>query len=138
MEDASPLVKEAEKRAQWWEERWARRPEGKEKDEAAERMDAWQTVAAELREESTSPGSPVAGGYAAWRSVEDELPQYGEEVLVYRPDLEPHVTALARYSGINRGPEIPYYWDNRYGGSNTNLHEAVTHWAPLPDGPDAA
>jgi hypothetical protein len=91
-----------------------------------------------MAESNQSPSSPAVESYAAWRSVEDELPKYGEQVLVYRPDIEPSVTALARYSGINRGPNTPYYWDNRYGGSNINLPEAVTHWAPMPSGPDAA
>jgi hypothetical protein len=104
MKDVSPLVEEAEKRAQWWEERWARRPEGKEKDEAAERMDAWQTVAAELREESSGPGSPVAGGYAA---------------LAKR--MESHAVEAEETMGESGSPNIK----NRYKGLAQGYREAA-------------
>lgn len=69
-----------------------------------------------------------------WISVEDSLPEIGEEVLVYCPYKidkgKNPVTALARY--VKHEGAIDYYWDNKYGGANTHLSDGITHWMKLP------
>lgn len=66
--------------------------------------------------------------YSAWTwiSVEDRMPEDGQDVLVvYRGikgglTIQPHAT-LARFAG------------GRFWGDSVNLNLAlVTHWAPLP------
>jgi len=73
-----------------------------------------------------------------WYRTEEKLPLYGKEVLCFCFDAEPQVTALARYSGKSRSPDVHYYWDNIHGGGNMHLPEAVMYWAKFPDPPEIA
>lgn len=74
---------------------------------------------------------PQDGG---WVSVEDRLPEIGEEVIVYVPNSNRNkVTSLAMYIRYEGATE--FHWDNQYGGSNIHLQNAVTHWQPLPKPP---
>jgi len=72
-----------------------------------------------------------------WISVKDRLPEIGEEVLCYCPHKieagRNPVTALVRLIPYEGARE--YYWDNYYGGNNTHVMKAVTHWQPLPPPP---
>lgn len=69
-----------------------------------------------------------------WISVDDRLPDIGEEVMVYCPHKERRkVTALCRLIRYEGAEE--YYWDNAYGGSNVHVQKSVTHWMPLADSP---
>lgn len=63
-----------------------------------------------------------------WISVEDRLPEYGEEANVLTKDGR--VTSLARFKRYEEAET--YYWDNNYGQGNVHLPEAITHWQPLP------
>lgn len=83
-------------------------------------------------------GYRLAFQQSNWISVNDQLPPIGQEVLVYVPskierDRNP-VTSLVRL--IRHEAARDFYWDNNYGGSNIHLQESVTHWAPLPNGPE--
>jgi hypothetical protein len=66
-----------------------------------------------------------------WISVEDELPEIGEEVIVYTPKCRDKVTALARL--IRHEAATDYFWDNAYPlTGNCHVQDSVTHWQPLP------
>jgi hypothetical protein len=62
-------------------------------------------------------GFNYAMKYGDWRSVEDELPPNGDNVLVVDELFEPYVA---------------YYFD---GAWYDNLNK-VTHWMPLPEPPE--
>ena len=56
-----------------------------------------------------------------WISVDDELPEDGKEVLVYRN---------------NYGCRIEIYYEGFWGVDNLmEKFYPVTHWQPLPDAP---
>lgn len=68
-----------------------------------------------------------------WISVRDQLPELGEEVIVFTNTGR--VTALSRF--IRYEGASTYYWDNNYPGSgNMYLSESITHWMKLPDKPN--
>ena len=72
-----------------------------------------------------------------WIHIKDKLPEIGVEVIVYCPHKISRqrnpVTALARYITYDGCDEnANYFWDNYYGGNNTHVKDAVTHWAHLP------
>lgn len=68
-----------------------------------------------------------------WISVEDRLPEVGEEVNVLTTKRK--VTSLSRFIPYEGSEE--YYWDNRYPGKgNTHLSRAVVKWQPLPKPPE--
>lgn len=71
-----------------------------------------------------------------WINIKDKLPPIGQNVIVYVPNgaWGPRVKALARFIRYEGAKE--YYWDNHYGGNNTHVQEAVTHWMPLPEPPE--
>lgn len=68
-----------------------------------------------------------------WISVEERLPEIGEEVNVYCPQCGKKITSLARF--IRYEGAKGFYWDNSYGGSNIHIQDTVTHWRPLPEPP---
>lgn len=68
-----------------------------------------------------------------WISVDDRLPEIGDEVIVYTPNSRTKVTALCRL--IRYEEDAEFFWDNFYGGTNFHLKESVTHWMPLPAPP---
>lgn len=81
-----------------------------------------------------------------WISVDERLPEIGEEVIVYRPNKgRRKVTALVRLctEWYNDGKVMRgWIWDNAYPpNGNTNLASlngewVVTYWMPLPKPPE--
>jgi hypothetical protein len=71
-----------------------------------------------------------------WVSVEDRLPELGEEVNVnVSTPNKSYVTSLCRRIRFEGATD--YYWDNAYGSSNLHLKQCVTHWQPLPAAPQS-
>lgn len=67
-----------------------------------------------------------------WISVDERLPEYGAEVLVFQPEKERKVTALARFTSN----VWDYYWDAAHIGKGRMTRPAsVTHWMSLPAAP---
>lgn len=83
---------------------------------------------------ATSSPSPITEQDAGeWISVNDKLPELGNEVNVLT--IDSLVTSLARFIRNEDSPHF-YYWDNHYPGKgNMHLPESVTHWQPLPSIP---
>jgi len=71
-----------------------------------------------------------------WIPVGEMLPEIGSAVLVYTPRSEHRkvkaLMRLIRYEGSSE-----FYWDNIYGGGWIHTQEAVTHWRPLLEPPQA-
>lgn len=88
----------------------------------------------ELQAQLIESRGPAAGAETSWVSVEERLPEIGEEVLVYRPESLQKVTSMARY--IRHEADSNFWWDAVRGGNMTPA-EFVTHWQPLPSPPAA-
>ena len=58
-----------------------------------------------------------------WISVDDRLPNPGQEVLVYLPEMIE--------TTIYHGSKWDEPWDTMHG-------DEITHWMPLPEPPKAA
>lgn len=65
-----------------------------------------------------------------WISVEDRLPEIGEEVLVVDVDVSDVIVRVYSLNHDTKG----YYWDDE--GGWWNDFECVTHWMPLPEPPE--
>lgn len=63
-----------------------------------------------------------------WISVEDRLPDKGQEVLAYRGDFNGDMMNTYTYLGSKN-------WEDDYGYRGSTEHEGITHWMPLPDAP---
>ena len=77
-----------------------------------------------------------------WVSVSESVPPPGIEVLVYMPSKKEPIPGYIYHRVTALSTRIPYEgstdysWDNRYGGGNCHLASTITHWKPLPNGPD--
>lgn len=60
-----------------------------------------------------------------WISVEDRLPDKGQEVLAYRGDYNGDMMNTYTYLGRKN-------WEDDYGYRGSTEHEGITHWMPLP------
>jgi hypothetical protein len=63
-----------------------------------------------------------------WISVEDRLPDKGQEVLAYRGDFNGDMMNTYTYLGRKN-------WEDDYGYRGSTVHEGITHWMPLPEPP---
>ena len=75
----------------------------------------------------------------AWISVEERLPEFHEEVLVYAIGKEDAFTPVMAVSEIYIFKLLPFSngtieWRNPWDYFNKNYK--VTHWMPLPKAPD--
>ena len=66
-----------------------------------------------------------------WISVEDKLPPYNRDVLVYRPNMAMKIL-VDNYAWHYRDDDDEWYEDWALYGKDTNGNPVVTHWMPLP------
>ena len=69
-----------------------------------------------------------------WISVDDKLPPYNRDVLVYRPNMAMKIL-VDKYAWHYRGDDDEWYEDWALYGKDTNGNPVVTHWAYLPNPP---
>ena len=69
-----------------------------------------------------------------WISVEDELPPYNRDVLVYRPNMAMKIL-VDNYAWHYRDDDDEWYEDWALYGKDANGNPVVTHWAYLPEPP---
>jgi hypothetical protein len=90
-----------------------------------ERSKEWETFWEKEANEALKKFQATVARMPRWISVEEQLPEYGERVLVFG--------GFTRY--------VAYYDKNRYGGEswhklNSKSHYCnPTHWMPLPEPP---
>jgi hypothetical protein len=63
-----------------------------------------------------------------WISVDERLPEKGQEVLAYRGDFRGDMMNTYTYLGTGN-------WEDDYGYRGSAKHEGITHWMPLPEPP---
>jgi hypothetical protein len=76
-------------------------------------------------------GVPVCARFeekSAWISVDERLPEKGQEVLAYRGDFRGDMMNTYTYLGTGD-------WEDDYGYRGSAKHEGITHWMPLPEPP---
>ena len=69
-----------------------------------------------------------------WISVEDKLPPYNRDVLVYRPNMAMRIL-VDNYAWHYRDDDDEWYEDWTLCGKDTNGNPVITHWAYLPEPP---
>ena len=69
-----------------------------------------------------------------WISVEDELPPYNRDVLVYRPKMAVKIL-VDNYAWHYREDDDEWYEDWALYGKDANGNPVITHWAYLPEPP---
>ena len=69
-----------------------------------------------------------------WISVEDKLPPYNRDVLVYRPNMAMKIL-VDNYAWHYRDDDGEWYEDWALYGKDTNGNPVITHWAYLPEPP---
>ena len=71
---------------------------------------------------------------SAWISTKDSLPEMGLKVLVY---LDTSIISIAsrRTVQVYGNDKVPYRWEGP--GPFTFFAQWVSHWMPLPEGPEA-
>ena len=109
------------------------------KDHSAQAFSIGETYAnalsriAELEAQLAAAQAPVRE-VPGWIACADQLPEIGQEVIVFTPRKGRKVTALSRF--IHYEEATNFHWDNSYPGKgNLHLQESVTHWMPLPASP---
>ena len=70
-----------------------------------------------------------------WISVEDELPPYNLDVLVYRPNMAMKIL-VDNYAWHYREDDGEWYEDWALYGKDANGNPAITHWSYLPQPPE--
>ena len=70
-----------------------------------------------------------------WISVEDKLPPYNRDVLVYRPNMAMKIL-VDNYAWHYRDDDDEWYEDWALCGKDTNGNPVITHWAYLPQPPE--
>ena len=63
-----------------------------------------------------------------WISVDERLPENGQEVLAYRGDFRGDMMNTYTYIGTGK-------WEDDYGYRGSAKHEGITHWIPMPEPP---
>ena len=69
-----------------------------------------------------------------WISVEDKLPPYNRDVLVYRPSMAMKIL-VDNYAWHYRDDDNEWYEDWALYGKDANGNPVITHWAYLPKPP---
>ena len=69
-----------------------------------------------------------------WISVDDKLPPYNRDVLVYRPNMAMKIL-VDNYAWHYRDDDDEWYEDWALYGKDTNGNPVITHWAYLPKPP---
>ena len=69
-----------------------------------------------------------------WISVEDKLPPYNRDVLVYRPSMAMKIL-VDNYAWHYRDDDNEWYEDWALYGKDANGNPVITHWAYLPHPP---
>ena len=69
-----------------------------------------------------------------WISVEDKLPPYNRDVLVYRPNMAMKIL-VDNYAWHYRDDDDEWYEDWALSGKDANGNPVITHWAYLPQPP---
>ena len=69
-----------------------------------------------------------------WISVEDKLPPYNRDVLVYRPNMAMKIL-VDKYAWHYRDDDNEWYEDWALYGKDANGNPVITHWAYLPQPP---
>ena len=69
-----------------------------------------------------------------WISVDDKLPPYNRDVLVYRPNMAMKIL-VDNYAWHYRDDDDEWYEDWALCGKDTNGNPVITHWAYLPEPP---
>ena len=69
-----------------------------------------------------------------WISVNDKLPPYNHDVLVYRPNMAMKII-VDTYDGYYGDDDDEWYEGWALYGKDTHGNPAITHWAYLPQPP---
>ena len=69
-----------------------------------------------------------------WISVQDKLPPYNRDVLVYRPNMAMKIL-VDKYAWHYRDDDNEWYEDWALYGKDANGNPVITHWAYLPNPP---
>ena len=99
-----------------------------------------EAAIAQLDELESVDAVPVVHGYnTKWISVNERLPEFHEEVLVYAIGKEDAFTPVMAISEIYIFKLLPFSngtieWRDPWDYFNKNYK--VTHWMPLPKAPD--
>ena len=70
-----------------------------------------------------------------WISVDDKLPPYNRDVLVYRPNMAMKIL-VDTYDGYYGDDDDEWYEGWALYGKDTHGNPAITHWAYLPQPPE--
>ena len=69
-----------------------------------------------------------------WISVEEKLPPYNRDVLVYRPNMAMKIL-VDNYAGYYGDDDDEWYEGWAFYGNDTHGNPVITHWAYLPQLP---
>ena len=69
-----------------------------------------------------------------WISVDDKLPPYNRDVLVYRPNMAMKIL-VDNYAGYYGDDDDEWYEGWAFYGNDTHGNPVITHWAYLPEPP---
>ena len=69
-----------------------------------------------------------------WVSVEEKLPPYNRDVLVYRPNMAMKIL-VDNYAGYYGDDDDEWYEGWAFYGNDTHGNPVITHWAYLPQPP---
>ena len=69
-----------------------------------------------------------------WISIKDEMPQEGQEVLLYETNANSAGGSDIIIGYVKKHKVIDWQWFSS-GGCCTNVYGEITHWMPLPAKP---
>ena len=69
-----------------------------------------------------------------WISVDERLPPYNRDVLVYRPNMAMKIL-VDNYAGYYGDDDDEWYEGWSFYGNDTHGNPVITHWAYLPNPP---
>ena len=70
-----------------------------------------------------------------WISVDDKLPPYNRDVLVYRPNMAMKIL-VDNYAGYYGDDDDEWYEGWAFYGNDTHGNPVITHWSYLPQPPE--
>lgn len=79
-----------------------------------------------IARETVAPRPPVDQGKPRWISISERLPEAGEWVLVYFPEIDGDLDLKVS----------PAFYENGHWESEIDrIDNLITHWMPLPEAP---
>lgn len=69
-----------------------------------------------------------------WISVEERMPKYNEDVLVFRPSMAMKIV-VTRYNGYYGEDDEEWHEGWEFYGFDNKGRLVITHWMPMPEPP---